>query len=139
MERLHCFLRLLCAVVLAAAAVSPNVVCAGVSLEQMAMSLFPPERFDHIAGFFGPVTKRYQPVFYKFCHEYNSADDKLAIAQKYMPQAEKALDEARRMRVPPRYEAEKAKYIKMFEMLLASAKLSVKFAEKTGMGRGASK
>ena len=90
---MHCFLRLLCAVVLAAAAVS----------------------------------------------QYNSADDKLAIAQKYMPQAEKALDEARRMRVPPRYEAEKAKYIKMFEMLLASAKLSVKFAEKTGMGRGASK
>ena len=48
--------------------------------------------------------------------------------KKYLPEAEKALAEARRMRVPPRYEAEKAQYIRMFEMLLASAKLSLRVA-----------
>ena len=108
-------------------------------MERLATALFPPEKFDHIAGFFGPVTKRYLPTFEQFNEEYLAAKDKLPVVKKYLPQAEKALDEARKMRVPPRYEAEKAKYIKSFEMLLASAKLSLKFADKVGMGGGAAK
>ena len=98
------------------------------SVERMATTLFPPEKFNHIAGFFGPVTKRYLPTFEKFNDEYLAATDKLAVVKKYLPEAEKALEEARRMRVPPRYEAEKAQYIRMFEMLLSSAKLSLRVA-----------
>ena len=100
------------------------------------MSLFPPERMDHVAGFFGPVTKRYLPTFESFNEEYLAAKNKIPVIEKYMPQAEKALAEARRMRVPPRYEAEKARYIRMFEMLMASAKLATKLSAKTGIGRG---
>ena len=109
------------------------------SIERLATTLFPPEKIDHIAGFFGPVTKRYMPTFEKFNDEYLAAKDKLPVVKKYLPEAEKALDAARQMRVPQRYEAEKAKYIKSFEMLLASAKLSVKLADKIGSVKGAAK
>lgn len=103
------------------------------------MALFPPEKIDHVAGFFGPVTKKYLPTFDRFNEEYLAAKDKLPVVKKYLPQAEKALEEARKMRVPPRYEAEKSQYIKAFEMLLASAKLSLRFADKVGIGGGAAK
>ncbi len=108
-------------------------------IERLANALFPPEKIDHIAGFFGPVTKRYMPTFEKFNDEYLAAKDKIPVVKKYLPEAEKALGEARQMRVPQRYEAEKAKYIKSFEVLLASAKLSVKLADRLGAGGGAAK
>ena len=108
-------------------------------VERLATTLFPPEKIDHIVGFFGPVTKRYLPTFEKFNDEYLAAKDKIPVVKKYLPEAEKALGEARQMRVPQRYEAEKAKYIKSFEVLLASAKLSVKLADRLGSGGGAAK
>ena len=110
------------------------LLLSAIPLERLAMSLFPPERVDHVVGFFAPVAKRYMPTFEKFNEEYLAAKDKLPVVRKYLPQAESALAEARKMRVPPRYEAEKARYIKMLEALLASAKLSVKLADKAGFG-----
>ena len=97
-------------------------------VEQLTMSLLPTNVMNEAAGFFGPVTKKYMPVFERFGAEYEAASDKLPVIAKYLPQAESALAEAKRMRVPPRFEAEKAKYIRLFDMVLASARMSVRFA-----------
>ena len=97
-------------------------------VEQLTMSLLPTNVMNEAAGFFGPVTKKYMPVFERFGAEYEAASDKLPVIAKYLPQAESALAEAKRMRVPLRFEAEKAKYIRLFDMVLASARMSVRFA-----------
>ena len=97
-------------------------------LEQLAERLLPAEKFDQMAGFFGPVVKRYQPVFDKFVAEYESTPDKMAIVAKYLPEAEKALAAARRMKIPAKYEKEKAEYIRLLQTLLVSAKLAVKLS-----------
>ena len=98
-------------------------------VEQLAMSLLPTNVLNEAAGFFGPVTKRYQPVFDKFGAEYEASSDKMAVIAKYLPQAEAALAEAKKMRVPPRFEAEKAKYIRLFDIVLAAARLSVRITD----------
>lgn len=103
------------------------MLCA-LPVEQMFSSLLPQERLNEAAGFFGPVTKRYMPVFESFGAEYEAAPEKLPVIAKYLPQAEKAFEEAKRMRVPPRFEAEKAQYIRLFGMVLSSARLSVRLA-----------
>jgi len=98
------------------------------SLEQLAERLFPAERLDRAAGFFGPVVKRYKPVFDKFSAEYAAAPDKMSIVAKYLPDADKALAAARRMKIPAKYEKEKAEYIRLCQTLLASAKVAVKLS-----------
>ena len=98
------------------------------SVEQLAMSLLPTNVLNEAAGFFGPVTKRYMPVFEKFGAEYEASSDKIAVIAKYLPQAESALAEAKKMRVPPRFESEKAKYIRLFDVVMASARLSVRLS-----------
>ena len=115
-------------------AVIAFMLCA-LPVEQMVSSLLPQEKLDRAAGFFGPVTKKYMPMFESFGAEYEAANEKLPVIAKYLPQAEKALAEARKMRVPPRYETEKAQYIRLFEMILSSARLSVRLA---GLKVGAS-
>ena len=95
-------------------------------LERMATAMLPAEKMHNIAGFFGPVAKKYKPVFERFGAEYQSAPEKLKIVAKYLPDAEKALAMARQMRVPAKYEKEKAEYIRIVEALLYSAKLAVK-------------
>ncbi|MBQ6327538.1 MAG: hypothetical protein IJI35_00860, partial [Kiritimatiellae bacterium] len=87
--------------------------------------------------FFGPVTKRYMPVFERFGAEYEASSDKMTVIAKYLPQAEAALAEAKKMRVPPRFEAEKAKYIRLFDMVMASARLSVRLSGLKVGGSGA--
>ena len=96
------------------------------SLEQLAERLFPAERMNRAAGFFGPVVKKYQPVFDRFGAEYAAAPNKLAVVAKYMPEADRAMAAARRMRVPAKYEQEKAEYLRLFQTLLTSAKLAVR-------------
>ena len=95
------------------------------SVEQLAMSLLPTNVLNEAAGFFGPVTKRYMPVFEKFGAEYEASKDKVGVIAKYLPQAEKALAEAKKMRVPPRFKAEKANYIRLFDVVMTSARLAV--------------
>ena len=97
-------------------------------VEQMFSALLPQEKLNAAAGFFGPVTKKYMPMFEKFGAEYEAASEKLPVIAKYLPQAEMAFAEAKKMRVPPRFEAEKAQYIRIFDMVLSSARLSVRFA-----------
>ena len=103
------------------------MLCA-LPVEQMFSSMLPQEKLDAAAGFFGPVSKKYMPVFERFGAEYEAASDKLPVIARYLPQAEKAFEEAKRMRVPPRFEAEKAQYIRLFGMVLSSARLSVRLA-----------
>ena len=97
-------------------------------LEQLAERLFPAERLDRAAGFFGPVVKKYQPVFDRFLAEYNAAPDKMAVVAKYMPEADKAMAAARRMKIPAKYEKEKWEYIRLCQTLLVSAKMAVKLS-----------
>lgn len=106
-------------------------------VEQLAMSLLPTNVLNEAAGFFGPVTKRYMPVFERFGAEYEASPDKMTVIAKYLPQAEAALAEAKKMRVPPRFEAEKAKYIRLFDMVMASARLSVRLSGLKVGGSGA--
>ncbi len=76
-------------------------------LEQLAYAMLPEEKLNRAMGFFGPVTKKYLPVFNQFQREYNAAEKKLPVIAKYAPQAE--------------YEAEKAEYLDMaggFVMML---------------------
>ena len=94
----------------------------------LAGRLFPAEKLDHIEGFFAPVVKRYQPVFDGFVAEYASAPNKLAVVAKYLPEADRALAAARRMKVPAKYEKEKAEYIRLFGVLLSSARVAVKLS-----------
>ncbi|MBQ3341933.1 MAG: hypothetical protein IJG84_08585 [Kiritimatiellae bacterium] len=106
-------------------------------VEQLAMSLLPTNVLNEAAGFFGPVTKRYMPVFERFGAEYEASPDKMTVIAKYLPQAEAALAEAKNMRVSPRFEAEKAKYIRLFDVVMASARLSVRLSGLKVGGSGA--
>ena len=113
-------LALVIAALLATAAPAPT------PLERMATAMLPAEKMHEIAGFFGPVAKKYKPVLEKFGAEYKSAPEKLKVVAKYLPEAQKALSMAKRMRVPTKYEKEKAEYIRIFEALLYSAKIAIR-------------
>jgi len=99
----------------------------GTKLELLAEKMLPEKQLDEAAGFFGPVVKKYQPVMESFRREYDAAQDKLAVALKYVPQVDAALADARKMKVPPKYEAKKAEYVKMFEAFVLAAKFYVQF------------
>ena len=94
--------------------------------ERALEALVPPDIANEAAGFFGPVSKKYMPQFEAFERAYAESPDKIAVVAKYLPVADRALAEARRMRVPPRYEQTKAKYILLFDSALKAARLSVK-------------
>ena len=111
--------------------------CSVPPVEQLAMSLLPTNVLNEAAGFFGPVTKRYMPVFERFGAEYEASPDKMTVIAKYLPQAEAALAEAKNMRVSPRFEAEKAKYLRLFDVVMASARLSVRLSGLKVGGSGA--
>ena len=96
--------------------------------EQMALSLLPQDKFNEAAGFFGPVAKKYLPTFQKFQGEYMAAKEKLPVLRKYMPDAEAAFAEAKAMKVPARYEAKKAEYIKMLEGFMGVLRWSMTFS-----------
>ena len=95
-------------------------------LEQLAAAMLPEEKMNRAMGFFGPVTKKYLPVFDQFQREYSVATKKLPVIAKYAPQTERALADAKAMKVPAKYEAEKAEYIKMAEGFVLMLKMSLK-------------
>ena len=96
-------------------------------LEQLAEKMIPQKELNEAMGFFGPVTKKYLPVFQAFNGEYLASTNKLAVVRKYMPQADSALKEARAMKVPAKYESQKAKYIRMADSFLVLVKLTLRF------------
>ena len=96
-------------------------------VEALAEKMLPQKEVDEMMGFFGPVTKKYLPVFKSFNTEYLSGTNKLATVRKYLPQADAALAEARAMRIPPKYEPQKATYLKRLEAFLSIVKLMARF------------
>ena len=95
-------------------------------LERLSEKMIPRQKFNEAAGFFGPVTKKYLPVWEDLCRDYLAAKDKRAVVRKYMPQADAALADAKAMKIPAKYEAKKAEYLKMFEAFIIAAKLYAK-------------
>ena len=106
-------------------------VSSGQTLAERALeALVPADMANEAAGFFGPVSKKYMPQFEAFEGEYMASPNKLAVVEKFLPVAADALADARKMRVPPRYEKKKAEYIKFFESAYAAANLTVKLRAK---------
>jgi len=93
--------------------------------DQLCAKMLPPEKINAAVGFFAPVAKKYMPEFDRFSKAYQSAPDKTAIVARYLPVAERALADARAMRIPPKYEQEKAQYLQLFETALLTAKAYV--------------
>jgi len=110
-----------------AAAVKPATGWAA-RAEQMALAVMPQEKFNEAAGFFGPVAKKYLPTFNRFRRDYEAAPEKLPVVAKYLPSAEAALADARAMKVPPKYEAKKAEYLKMIDAFMGVLRMTLKFA-----------
>ena len=123
MRLLH-FRFLLIVVVLLVAHSSPAVDTAALKaacaakVEQLAEKMLPQKELNEMLGFFGPVSKKYLPVFKRFNTEYLDGTNKLATVKKYLPQANAALAEAKAMKVPVRYEAKKADYVAKLETFL---------------------
>ena len=112
-------------------AVAAAEVSSGPTLAERALeALVPTNMVNEAAGFFGPVAKKYMPQFEAFEREYMSSSNKFAVVEKYLPVAADALADARKMRVPPRYEGKKAEYIKFFESAYAAASLTVRLRAK---------
>lgn len=99
-------------------------------MEQLAMAMLPQERVDQMMGFFGPVVKKYMPVFNQFQQEYQTAQQKLPVVLKYLPKADEAVAEAKAMKVPAKYEAQKAEYVGEVESFLSMAKMSANLANR---------
>ena len=97
-------------------------------IEQMATAMLPQKRVDEMMGFFAPVVKKYLPVFNQFQQEYQTAQQKLPVVLKYLPKADAAVAEAKTMKVPAKYEAQKAEYISEVESFLSMTKMSANFA-----------
>ena len=98
-------------------------------VEQLAKKMLPEEKLNKAAGFFGPVSKKYMPIANEFKREYQAAANKKAVIVKYLPKAESALTEAKAMKVPAKYAAEKAEYVRMAEAFVAMLKFSTAFGE----------
>lgn len=98
-------------------------------VERLAEKMLPKKEVDDMLGFFGPVTKEYLPVFKTFNTEYFASSNKIATVKKYLPRANDALAEARAMRVPARYEAQKAAYLGKIEGFLSVINLTARLAE----------
>ena len=94
-----------------------KAACAA-KVEQLAERMLPEKEVNEMLGFFGPVSKKYLPVFKQFNTEYLDGTNKIATVKKYLPQANAALAEAKTMKVPARYEAKKAAYISKLETFL---------------------
>ena len=93
--------------------------------EQAVMAMLPTNAVNEAAGFFGPVTKKYLPVFEKFQAEYKSATNKFSVVEQYLPKAKEAYTEAKAMKIPEKYAAKKAEYLEMFDKFLSAVDMAV--------------
>lgn len=93
--------------------------------ERLAAAMLPKEKLYRAQGFFGPVVKKYQPTFQRFQTEFQAAKNKRAVIEKYLPDAESALADARAMKVPSKYEAEKAEYLRLADAFMSALRFSV--------------
>ena len=94
---------------------------------EAAMERLPKEKLEAAAAFFGPVVKKYQADLAAFQKEYGSAEEKGEVISKYMPRLEAALEDAKAMSVPARFEKEKASYIRTASSVVASLRMIMAF------------
>ena len=102
---------------------------AAAKMEQIAEKMMPQKELDEMLGFFGPVTKKYLPVFRQFNQEYLNGTNRLATVRKYLPKAQSAIDEAKAMKVPAKYEEKKAGYLTKLQTLLTVVNVTARFGE----------
>ena len=95
-----------------------------IAVEKLYAAL-PQDKIEKAEGFFAPVVKKYMPTVESFQKDYAAATDKMAVVEKYVPQAEAALADAKAMKVPAQYEAEKASYIKLADRFVMGLKFLV--------------
>ena len=131
MRKIRCWTAVVLGFVSAAALAAPvsaksaSTQVASSKFELLAQKMLPEEKVNRAAGFFGPVVKKYLPTFQKFQQEYATATGKRAIIEKYLPDAQNALAEAKVMKVPAKYEQEKAEYIQMCSAFLSVLNVSL--------------
>ena len=118
---------LFCSLSVEAAGTAQQQSAFAAKLEQIAEKMMPQKEVDEMLGFFGPVTKKYMPVFQRFNNEYLTGTNKLATVKKYLPKAQSALAEAKAMKIPAKYEAKKADYISKVEAFVNVIKLTALF------------
>lgn len=99
---------------------------AGEVLAEALVARLPQDKLYEAAGFFGPVVRKYRPVIDAFQREYAASDDRMAVVAKYAPMVDAALAEAKAMKVPPRFEKQKAEYIRLAEVFAASLRAIVR-------------
>jgi hypothetical protein len=109
----------------AAPAPRPTAEARVAAAAEALMARFPQEQLNRAAGFFGPVVKKYLPTVKAFHREYAAATDRMAVIARYAPALDAALADARKMKVPPRYEKEKADYLRLAEAFVFSLKALV--------------
>ena len=107
----------------------PSGAAVGSKLERLAEKMLPQKKLNDALGFFGPVTKKYLPTFKEFNGAYLAGTNKIAVVRQYLPLAQAALDEAKAMRIPAKYEAEKAEYIRMAETFLTVLRITVRLSK----------
>jgi len=93
--------------------------------ERLAAAMLPQDKVERAKGFFGPIVKKYQPTFDRFQSEFQTAKNKREVVEKYLPDAESALADAKTMKVPAKYEAEKAEYIRMADTFMSVLRVTV--------------
>lgn len=96
-------------------------------LAEAMVEKLPRDKLREATGFFAPIVKRYNPVIDAFQREYYRAEDKKAVIIKYAPYCRRAYEEAKAMKVPPRYEAEKQGYLKLANAFVTGLELLIRF------------
>ncbi|MBR0057180.1 MAG: hypothetical protein IJP66_07605 [Kiritimatiellae bacterium] len=105
-------------------------------MAEAVIERFSKEKLDAAAAFFGPVVKKYQPDIAAFQKDYESAVEKGEVIAKYMPRLEAALEDAKAMRVPARFEKEKASYIRAASGAVASLRMITAFQTRKRQSAG---
>lgn len=102
-------------------------------VEKAAMAVvsrYSEKELREIMGFFAPVVKKWTPIGEKFAAEYVAAKDKDAILAGYLPRARMVIEDARRMKLPPKYENRRAQYVLAAEAVCSVVSMYLKLGGK---------
>lgn len=94
------------------------------------MERFSEKELREIQGFFAPVCRKWYPTGEKFAAEYTVASNKSAVLSRYLPKARAVIDDAIKMKVPARFEAQKNRYITTAEGLYSVVDMYLKIEAK---------
>lgn len=83
-----------------------------------------------LQGFFAPVVRKWTPTGEKFSEEYLVATNKSMVISRYLPKARQVVEDARRMKLPPKYEQQRQRYITIAETFLSMVSLYLRFENR---------